>query len=98
MSRCEAGTPAGMEGDNVKRTDRYPLLRRGGSWRSGWPSPLEWGRRSRKLSSREAGAGINKMLKNSFSPRLLKKAQVQGGTPGTHRRWVSADGPFSAGC
>ncbi len=24
------------------------------------------------------------MLKNSFWPRLLKKAKVQGGKPGTH--------------
>jgi hypothetical protein len=68
------------------------------------------------------------MLKNPFSPRLLKKVQMQGGVPGTHpqdgcrreaiyltplalspskgaaprerggthRMWVSADGPFSA--
>ena len=66
------------------------------------------------------------MLKNSFSPRLLKKVQMQGGVThqmgtrrgarliplvvslsnhaaprecgGTHRGWVSADGPFSAAC
>jgi len=56
------------------------------------------------------------MLKNSFSLRLLKKVQMQGGTRcvvrgvlsayvaaprecgGTHRRWVTADGPFSAAC
>jgi len=24
------------------------------------------------------------MLKDSFLPRLLKKVQMQGGTPGTH--------------
>jgi len=24
------------------------------------------------------------MLKNSFTPRLLKKVQMQGGAPGTH--------------
>ena len=54
------------------------------------------------------------MLKKSFSLRLLKKVQLQGGArcevrgvlsayaaaprerAGTHRSWVSADGPFSA--
>jgi len=27
---------------------------------------------------------ISRMLKNPFSPRLLKKVQMQGGAPGTH--------------
>ncbi len=65
----------------------------------------------------------NRLLKNSFSRRLFKKAQVQGAVThphgwvpaeargvistygasprergGTHRRWVTADGPFSAAC
>ena len=26
----------------------------------------------------------SRMLKNSFTPRLLKKVQMQGGAPGTH--------------
>jgi hypothetical protein len=50
------------------------------------------------------------MLKNVFSPRLLKKAQVQGGARGEARgvlecyvaapreRANAADGPFSAAC
>jgi len=66
---------------------------------------------------------LNRVLKNLFSPRLLKKVQMQGGGThpcrmgtrrgarrtypyvaaprergGTHRRWVTADGPFSAAC
>jgi hypothetical protein len=37
------------------------------------------------------------MLKNSFSVRLLKKAQVQDGEPGTHPLgWVQVRGVLSA--
>ena len=33
----------------------------------------------------ERGSGCpSRMLKNSFSARLLKKVQMQGGAPGTH--------------
>jgi hypothetical protein len=50
------------------------------------------------------------MLKNAFSPRLLKKVQMQGGARGEVRgvlgayvaaprkRANAADGPFSAAC
>jgi hypothetical protein len=50
------------------------------------------------------------MLKNPFSPRLLKKVQMQGGARGEVRGVLSpyvaapreranaADGPFSAAC
>jgi hypothetical protein len=50
------------------------------------------------------------MLKNPFSPRLLKKAQVQGGVrceargvlnpyvAAPHERANAADGSFSAAC
>jgi len=56
---------------------------------------------------------FRRILKNSFLPRLFKKAQMPGGVThpldgypgrGTHRRWVqaytgyAADGPFSAAC
>jgi hypothetical protein len=40
------------------------------------------------------------MLKNPFSPRLLKKVQMQGGAPGTHPPgWVQVRGvlgPYAA--
>jgi hypothetical protein len=44
------------------------------------------------------GHCISRMLKIPFSPRLLKTVQMQGGAPGTHQGWVTADGPFSAAC
>jgi hypothetical protein len=52
----------------------------------------------------------SRMLKNPFSPRLLKKVQMQGGARGAVRgvlrpyvaapreRANAADGPFSAAC
>ena len=39
---------------------------------------------------------LNRMLKNSFSTRLLKKVQMQGGAPGTHPLgWVQVRGVLS---
>ena len=62
-----------------------------------------------------AGAGLvysatNRMLKNPFSPRLLKKVQMQGGArcevrgvlgpyaAAPRERANAAGGPFSAAC
>jgi len=37
------------------------------------------------------------MLNNSFSARLLKKVQMQGGAPGTHPLgWVQVRGVFGS--
>ena len=62
------------------------------------------------LRSRCRGAYPSRLLKNPFSPRLLKKVQMQGGARGEVRDVLSpyvtapreranaADGPFSATC
>jgi len=72
--------------------------------------------RAPNMAARHPDINFRRMLKNPFSPRVLKKVQMQGearcevrgvlspyvAAPrergGTHRRWVSADGPFSAAC
>jgi len=61
--------------------------------------------RPETIRPRFARGAHNRLLKNSFLPRLLKRVQMQGAAPigtmgtrhgGTHRRWVPGDGPFSA--
>ena len=77
------------------------------------PGPRREAFRSVENDTPPDGAHLpSRILKNPFSPWLLKKVQMQGGARcevrgvlstyvaaprehgGTHRRWVSADGPF----
>ena len=54
--------------------------------------PTTWCPRSGCLADvgpgTDAAGRPSRMPKNSFSLRLLKKVQLQGGAPGTHRRWA----------